>query len=84
MLVRILIATKMQLLLSNNSITLNPDGAARTYSNLGYPYICLERYEEAITACKQAIRLNLNYAAAYYKLGYYIYKIMTGICFKNI
>ena len=39
------------------------------YNNLGVTYTKLERYEDAVKACEEAIRLNPNHAEAYCNLG---------------
>ena len=35
----------------------------------------LKRYEEALEVCEQAIRLNPDYARAYYIMGYVLYEL---------
>eukprot|EP00002_Diphylleia_rotans_P026698 TRINITY_DN533_c0_g1_i2.p1 TRINITY_DN533_c0_g1~~TRINITY_DN533_c0_g1_i2.p1 ORF type:complete len:367 (+),score=99.26 TRINITY_DN533_c0_g1_i2:67-1167(+) len=39
------------------------------YGNRAAAYFQLKKYDEAIQDCKESIRLNSNYAKAYYRLG---------------
>lgn len=39
------------------------------YCNMGLCYFKDQRYEECIEACKQALRIDENYAKVYYRLA---------------
>ena len=62
----------------SKQLDLNPN-YVEAYRSKGYALYSLERYEEAIEACEQAIRLNPNDAGAYINKSYALYSLRSVI-----